>query len=278
MFGRAFQEGGSACAIRTLEKPTGIRVDRHLFVHFRGFEELVGVVDGVEVRLREPIDGKTAGPKPPAGRVTSNGEQALGLVRAHKPFSDDSDTHRTHPRQGPLGTLVDKASGNGVAPNPAKSHLVPSAVAPALTTDPKPVNLRGLRELVRGLRGILAEHVQFPTAPGDVRERRRPGPAFTAPCGGVVRAVVQGCTGHGRTERGAESRHGIRARRATGNSAGMNTRSDAKVTPNEFGGRSGDSRAASPASAFSGNAASEGTCAQSRPTDDSRTAKSCQQI
>ncbi|WP_107101559.1 LCP family protein [Streptomyces prasinus] len=41
MFDRAFQEGGSACAIRTLEKPTGIRVDRHLFVDFRGFEELV---------------------------------------------------------------------------------------------------------------------------------------------------------------------------------------------------------------------------------------------
>ncbi|MGW9496558.1 LCP family glycopolymer transferase [Streptomyces prasinus] len=41
MLDRAFQEGGSACAIRPLEKPTGIRVDRHLFVDFRGFEELV---------------------------------------------------------------------------------------------------------------------------------------------------------------------------------------------------------------------------------------------
>ncbi|WP_107101560.1 LCP family protein [Streptomyces prasinus] len=153
-------------------------------------------VEGIEVRLREPIDGKAAGPKPPVGRVTPNGERTLGLVRARKPFSDGIDTHRTHPRQWFLGTLVDKASGNDVAPNPAKSHPVPSAAAPALTTDPKPVNLRGLRELARGLRDILAEHAQFPTAPGDVRERRRP----------------------------------------AGNSDDMNTRSDGKVTPNEFGG------------------------------------------
>ena len=190
------------------------------------------------MRLREPIDGKAAGPKPPAGRVTPNGERALGLVRTRKPFGDGIDTHRTHPRQRFLGTLVDKASGNDVAPNPAKSHPVPSAVAPALTTDPKPVNPRGLRELVRGLRDILAEHVQFPTAQGDVHERRR----------------------------------------AAGNSDDTNTRSDGKVTPNEFEGRSVASRATSPASAFSGNSASEGTCAQSRLTDNSRTAKPCQQI
>ncbi|MFC9955440.1 LCP family protein [Streptomyces prasinus] len=190
------------------------------------------------MRLCEPIDGKAAGPKPPAGRVTPNGERALGLVRARKPFSDGIDTHRAHPRQRFLGTLVDKASGNDVAPNPAKSYPVPSAVTPALTTDPKPVNLRGLRELARGLRDILAEHVQFPTALRDVRERRR----------------------------------------AAGNSDDTNTRSDGKVTPNEFEGRSGASLETFPASAFSGNAASEGTCAQSRPTDNSRTAKPCQQI
>ncbi|MCP3768962.1 MULTISPECIES: LCP family protein [unclassified Streptomyces] len=208
MFDRAFQEGGSACAIRTLEKPTGIRVDRHLFVDFRGFEKLVEAVDGVEVRLREPIDGKTAGPKPPAGRVTPNGEQALGLVRTHKPFSDDSDTHRTHPRQGPLGTLVDKASGNDVAPNPAKSHPVPSAVAPALTTDPKPVNLRGLRELVRGLRGILAEHVQFPTAPGG---RTRTTPTGTRLHGPPRRGRSSGCAGVHRS-RSHRARCGVAAR------------------------------------------------------------------
>src|SRR4051794_32139368 len=37
MFNSAFQKGGSACTIRTVEKLTNIRVDHHMVVDFHGF-------------------------------------------------------------------------------------------------------------------------------------------------------------------------------------------------------------------------------------------------
>jgi LCP family protein required for cell wall assembly len=56
MFNYAFQSGGSACTIRTVEKLTNIRIDHHMVVDFHGFKDMVDAVDGVEVCLKEPID------------------------------------------------------------------------------------------------------------------------------------------------------------------------------------------------------------------------------
>ena len=56
MFNYAFELGGSACTIRTVEKLTGIRVDHHMIVDFSGFKDMVDAVDGVEVCLTEPVN------------------------------------------------------------------------------------------------------------------------------------------------------------------------------------------------------------------------------
>jgi LCP family protein required for cell wall assembly len=100
MFNHAFEVGGSACTIRTVEKLTGIRVDHHMVLDFAGFKEMVDAVDGVEVCLSEPVDDKAAKLRLPAGRVTLDGEQALGYVRARKSLGNGSDTDRMERRQG----------------------------------------------------------------------------------------------------------------------------------------------------------------------------------
>ncbi|MGW3990445.1 LCP family protein [Streptomyces sp. NPDC004830] len=165
MFNQAFQVGGSACTIRTVEKLTGIRVDHHVVVDFHGFKEMVDAVDGVQVCLREPIDDRAAKLRLPAGRVTLNGEQALGYVRARKSLGDGSDTERMERQQRFLGALVNKVRSNGVLLNPAKLYPVLDAATSSLTTDPDLASLRGLYELVRGLRDIPIERVQFLTVP-----------------------------------------------------------------------------------------------------------------
>ncbi|MFI8304112.1 LCP family protein [Streptomyces sp. NPDC085927] len=263
VFNQAFQQGGSACAIRTVEKLTGIRVDHHIVVDFHGFKEMVEAVDGVEVCLREPIDDKAAELKLPAGRVALNGEQALGYVRARKSLGDGSDTHRMERQQRFLGALLSKVSGNDVLLNPAKLYPVLNAATSALTTDPKLANLRGLYELVRGLRGIPAEHVQFLTVPrepyGNDADRdqlsqpaaeelfdrlRRDAPVT------VAQSTAQGSV--------TESESAT----PTGNSDGGNTKSDENVTRNESGGQSGGApEPASPTPTFSGNTAAEDACA-----------------
>ncbi len=164
-FNSAFATGGSACTIRTVEKLTGIRIDHHVVVDFEGFKEMVDALDGVEVCLRKPVDDKDAELKLPAGRVTLDGEQALGYVRARKSLGDGSDTDRMNRQQRFLGALVNKVQSNGVLLNPVKLYPVLDAATSSLTTDPKLASLRGLYDLVRGLRSIPTERVQFLTVP-----------------------------------------------------------------------------------------------------------------
>ncbi|GGK95316.1 transcriptional regulator [Streptomyces flaveus] len=165
MFNYAFQAGGSACTIRTVEKLTDIRVDHHMVVDFNGFKDMVDAVDGVEVCLKEPMDDRAAKLRLPEGRVKLDGEQALGYVRARKSLGDGSDTERMERQQRFLGALVSKVRGNDVLLNPVKLYPVLDAATSALTTDPALANLRGLYDLVRGLRDIPTEHVQFLTVP-----------------------------------------------------------------------------------------------------------------
>ncbi|MFI1324377.1 LCP family protein [Streptomyces rochei] len=164
-FNYAYEVGGSACSVRTVEKLTGIRVDHHVVVDFQGFKKMVDALDGVEVCLREPVDDEAARLELPAGRVTLDGEQALGYVRARKSLGDGSDTDRMERQQHFLGALVNKVQSNDVLLNPVKLYPVLDAATSSLTTDPDLASLRGLYDLVRGLRDIPTERVQFLTVP-----------------------------------------------------------------------------------------------------------------
>ncbi|MFE3516891.1 LCP family protein [Streptomyces sp. NPDC059166] len=164
-FNWAFELGGTACTIRTVEKMTGIRVDHHMVIDFSGFKDMVDAVDGVEVCLKEPVDDKDAHLKLPAGRQELNGEQALGYVRARKSIGDGSDTERMDRQQKFLGALVNKMQSNGVLLNPTRLYPVLDAATKSLTTDPGLDSLRDLYDLVRGMRNVPTEKVQFLTVP-----------------------------------------------------------------------------------------------------------------
>ncbi|MDT0406764.1 LCP family protein [Streptomyces edwardsiae] len=235
MFNSAFSVGGSACTIRTVEKLTDIRIDHHVVVDFAGFKDMVDAVDGVEVCLREPVDDKDAELRLPAGRVTLNGEQALGYVRARKTLGDGSDTSRMERQQRFLGALVNKVSGNDVLLNPVKLYPVLDAATSSLTTDPGLASLRSLYDLVRGLRDVPTEGVQFLTVPrepysGDVNRDQLAQPA-------------------------AEN---LFERLRKDAPVVVDTDGDRKATEKESGKPSGNP---SPAPTFSGNTAAEDICA-----------------
>ncbi|WP_211125221.1 LCP family protein [Streptomyces yatensis] len=164
-FNSAFEAGGAACSIRTVEKLTGIRVDHHLIVDFSGFKRLVNAVGGVEMCLKEPVDDDEAHLKLPAGRQVLHGEQALGYVRARYSIGDGSDTERIGRQQEFMGSLVKKVQSNGVLLNPAKLYPVLNAATSSLTTDPGLDSLKDLYALVRGVRDIPREKIRFLTIP-----------------------------------------------------------------------------------------------------------------
>lgn len=164
-FNWAFQFGGAACSIRTVETLTGIRVDHHMVIDFSGFKDMVDAVDGVEVCLKKPVDDVDAHLKLPAGKQTLTGEEALGFVRARKTIGDGSDTERMERQQQFLGSLVRKVQSNGVLLNPTRLYPVLDAATKSLTTDPGLNTLRDLYDLARGLRNVPTEKVQFLTVP-----------------------------------------------------------------------------------------------------------------
>ncbi|MEU4897426.1 LCP family protein [Streptomyces sp. NPDC044780] len=164
-FNWAFEFGGAACTIRTVEKLTGIRIDHHVIVDFNGFKRLVNAVGGVEMCLKEPVDDADAHLKLPAGRQVLRGEQALGYVRARYSIGDGSDTERIGRQQEFMASLVKKMQSNGVLLNPAKLYPVLNAATSSLTTDPGLDSLKDLYALVRGVRDIPREKIHFLTIP-----------------------------------------------------------------------------------------------------------------
>ncbi|MGW5424393.1 LCP family protein [Streptomyces sp. NPDC003943] len=164
-FNWAFEFGGAACTIRTLEKMTGIRIDHHMVIDFRGFKKMVDAVDGVQICLKEPIDDKDAHLKLPAGRQTLHGEQALGFVRARKSLGNGSDTERMDRQQQFLGALVNKVQSDGVLLNPTRLYPVLDAATKSITTDPGLASLRDLYDLARSMRAVPTDKVQFLTVP-----------------------------------------------------------------------------------------------------------------
>ncbi|MER7868782.1 LCP family protein [Streptomyces cellulosae] len=234
-FNAAFEVGGPACTIRTVERLTDVRVDHHVVVDFEGFKDMVDAVDGVEVCLNEPIDDKDAHLRLPAGRVTLDGEQALGYVRARKTLGDGSDTGRIERQQRFLGALVSKVRSNEILLNPVKLYPVLDAATSSLTTDPELASLRGLYELVRGLRDIPTEGVQFLTVPresyaGDVNRDQLAQPAA------------------GKLFERLRKDEPVR----------VDTDGERKATEKET---TAPADSASPAPTFSGNTAAEDTCA-----------------
>ncbi len=235
MFNYAFEVGGSACTIRTVEKLTGIRVDHHMVVDFSGFKEMVDAVDGVQVCLKEPMNDKAAKLKLPAGRVTLDGEQALGYVRARKSLGNGSDTDRMERQQRFLGALVDKVQSNDVLLNPVKLYPVLDAATSSLTTDPELASLRGLYQLVRGLRDIPTEHVQFLTVPRESYVHNANRDQLVEPAAGKLFALLR-----------ADQPVAV-ARDLPENTPGT-------------GAPDGTASGASPAPTFSGNTAAEHAC------------------
>ncbi|WP_328538410.1 LCP family protein [Streptomyces sp. NBC_00344] len=164
-FNWAFEFGGTACTVRTVEKMTGIRINHYMVIDFNGFKGMVDAVDGVEVCLKKPVNDKDAHLKLPAGRQTLHGEQALGYVRARHSIGNGSDTERMERQQQFLGSLVKKVQSNGVLLNPTRLYPVLDAATKSLTTDPGLATLKDLYDLTRRMRDIPTANIRFLTVP-----------------------------------------------------------------------------------------------------------------
>lgn len=164
-FNWAFQFGGAACAIRTFEKLTGIRVDHHLVVSFTGFEEVIDAVGGVEVEVTEPVSEPEYGVTLQPGHQLVKGKEALTFVRTRVGVSDGSDLQRIERQKQFVRNLYDKLREAGTLSNPTRLWPVLDAVTSALTADPGLESPGELYKLASSARAIPSDRVRIITLP-----------------------------------------------------------------------------------------------------------------
>ncbi|WP_405422923.1 LCP family protein [Streptomyces erythrochromogenes] len=164
-FNEAYTVGGAACAVKTVEKMSGIRMDHYIEVDFTGFKKIIDTLGGVEVTTTKPIKDDFSHLNLPAGPNKLNGEQALGLVRTRHGVGDGGDLGRIQLQQAFIKALIKQVKGVGVFDNPKKLLDLADAGTKALTTDKALGDVKSLAGFAQSLQGIDAGDMQMITLP-----------------------------------------------------------------------------------------------------------------
>ncbi|MES9520614.1 LCP family protein [Streptomyces capoamus] len=165
MFNEAYSTGGAACAVKTVESITGIRMDHYLEVDFEGFQKLIDDLGGVRVTTTKNIRDPQSHLDLRAGTHTLDGEQALGLVRTRHGVGDGSDLGRIQLQQAFVKALIDQVKHVGVFTNPKKLYDLADTATKAVTTDSDLGSVNSLIDFADGLKGINSSRMKMVTMP-----------------------------------------------------------------------------------------------------------------
>ncbi|SCK55528.1 LCP family protein [Streptomyces sp. WMMB 322] len=165
MFNSAYEVGGPACAVKTVESMSGVRMDHYVEVDFSGFKKLVDNLGGVEVTTRKPISDPDSHLDLEPGTHKLGGEQSLGLVRTRHGVGDGSDLGRIQLQQAFLKALRDQVDSVGVFGSPKKLYGLADGATSAVTTDSGLDTVGDLAGLARMLKGIKSDDIQMSTLP-----------------------------------------------------------------------------------------------------------------
>lgn len=165
MFNTAYEVGGPACAVKTVEKMSGIRMDHYVEVDFSGFKKLINTLGGVEITTNKAINDKDSHLNLKAGTHQLTGEQALGLVRTRHGVGDGSDLGRIQLQQAFIKALINQVKDVGVFSNPKKLYDLANDATSAITTDSDLNDVKSLAGFAGGLKGIGAGDMKMVTMP-----------------------------------------------------------------------------------------------------------------
>ncbi|MFI8103536.1 LCP family protein [Streptomyces sp. NPDC086023] len=165
MFNESFTVGGPACAVKTVEKMSGIRMDHYLEVDFTGFKKIIDKLGGVEVTTTKPIKDGASHLNLAAGTHKLDGEQSLGLVRTRKSVGDGSDLGRIQLQQAFIKALIKQVKSIGVFDDPKRLLDLADTATKAITTDRKLGDVKSLMGFAAGLEGIEPAGMQMVTLP-----------------------------------------------------------------------------------------------------------------
>ncbi|WP_406515177.1 LCP family protein [Streptomyces sp. NBC_00873] len=165
MFNTAYEVGGPACAVKTVESMSGIRMDHYVEVDFTGFKKLIDQLGGVKITTTQAIDDSKSHLHLQPGTHTLDGEQSLGLVRTRKSVGDGSDLGRIQLQQAFVKALMEQAKSVGVFSNPKTLFDLADTATKAVTTDSDLGSVEKLTGFATGLKGLGSKNVTMVTMP-----------------------------------------------------------------------------------------------------------------
>lgn len=164
-FNEAYTVGGAACAVKTVEKMSGIRMDHYIEVDFTGFKKIIDTLGGVEVTTAKPIKDDYSHLDIPAGPNKLNGEQALGLVRTRHAVGDGGDLGRIQLQQAFIKALIKQVKSIGLFDNPKRLLDLADTGTKSITTDKPLGDVKSLMGFAQSLQGINAQDMHMITLP-----------------------------------------------------------------------------------------------------------------
>ncbi|WP_084962203.1 LCP family protein [Thermoactinospora rubra] len=165
MINSAYNTGGIACTIDTIESLTQIRVDHHVEVDFAGFKNIVNALGGVEMCFSKPINDKNSKFHITAGTHKLNGEQALAYMRLRN-YGLGSDLDRIKRQQKLLSKMVQQATSTNLLTDVPKLLSLVNAAAKSVSMDK---DLAGdpqkIIDIATSAKSLTASGVKFITVP-----------------------------------------------------------------------------------------------------------------
>ncbi|MEV4974086.1 LCP family protein [Streptomyces scopuliridis] len=165
MFNTAYEVGGPACAVKTVEKMSGIRMDHYIEVDFTGFKKLVDQLGGVKITTTRAIDDPKSHLKLAPGTHTLDGEQSLGLVRTRHSIGDGSDLGRIELQQAFIKALMVQVKSIGLFSNPKKLYDLADTATRAIRPDSQLDSVDKLIGFADGLKDLEAKDIKMITLP-----------------------------------------------------------------------------------------------------------------
>ncbi|MFF1687092.1 MULTISPECIES: LCP family protein [unclassified Streptomyces] len=130
----AFQQGGPALAVRTVEAVTGVRVDHYLQIDFRRFIDSVNAVEGVDVCTSRRLSDSATKLDLRPGRHRLGGGQALQYVRSRH-VDASADLGRIQRQHRFLISTMHRLATRGILADPARAIGLAQTVLGATKVD-----------------------------------------------------------------------------------------------------------------------------------------------
>lgn len=165
MFNAAYQVGGPACTMKTVEQMSGLRLDHYMQIDFTGFKKVVDKLGGVDVTTKTAVQDEDSGLSLKPGKHTLKGEQALQLVRTRHGVGDGSDLSRIKLQQTFIKALIKQLQSGGTLGNPAKLYGLADTATQSISADDDLASTDKLLSLAQELKDIDPAHVGMNTLP-----------------------------------------------------------------------------------------------------------------